>query len=311
MLAGSIQAVVGVFPGALGDLLLAVPALRVLRARYPGAAFTIVVAEPLRTLARMAGLADEVESVDGAATAWLFGAGGMPRWLEGRPAVHSWLGARDPQVRSRLARVATHVSVAAVERGPGRVHAAVAYMRAVGAPADDPLALEPLARMVPVRSARAEAVLASCHRPLVVHRGAGAAAKRWSDAGFAEVAAWWQGSGGTVVELQGPAEDGEPGLPGASVVRGWALPDVAALLAGATRFIGNDSGVSHLAGAVGTTGVAVFGPTDPRRWRPCSSRIAVLAPAVPETAVPPRRVIDALAGHATLTSPEADTIDRA
>jgi heptosyltransferase-3 len=33
-------------------------------------------------------------------------------------------------------------------------------------------------------------------------------------------------------------------------------------------FIGNDSGVSHLAAAAGSRGLVIFGPTDPQRWRP-------------------------------------------
>ena len=46
------------------------------------------------------------------------------------------------------------------------------------------------------------------------------------------------------------------------------LPTVAAIARLAAAFVGNDSGVSHLAAAVGTPGVVIFGPTDPARWRP-------------------------------------------
>jgi ADP-heptose:LPS heptosyltransferase len=52
------------------------------------------------------------------------------------------------------------------------------------------------------------------------------------------------------------------------------LAGIARLAAG---FVGNDSGVSHLAAAVGAPGVVIYGPTDPARWRPLG-RIAVLGP---------------------------------
>jgi ADP-heptose:LPS heptosyltransferase len=47
-----------------------------------------------------------------------------------------------------------------------------------------------------------------------------------------------------------------------------SLPDLAARLAGCWAYLGNDSGVSHLAGLVGARTVAVFGPTAPDVWRP-------------------------------------------
>src|SRR5262249_1067508 len=82
-----------------------------------------------------------------------------------------------------------------------------------------------------------------------------------------------------VAILLGPAEENEAGewqQPGVSVVVGLDLVAVAALLAAGSSYLGNDSGVSHLAGAVGARGGAVFGPTDPRWWRPLWRRIAVV-----------------------------------
>ncbi len=47
-----------------------------------------------------------------------------------------------------------------------------------------------------------------------------------------------------------------------------SLPEVLGLLAEATLFVGNDSGLAHLAGAVGTPAAVLFGPTDPEATRP-------------------------------------------
>jgi heptosyltransferase-3 len=71
--------------------------------------------------------------------------------------------------------------------------------------------------------------------------------------------------------ILGPAEASiEPvftahGLP---TIAQLELAEVGALARLARGFVGNDSGVSHLAAAAGAPGLAIFGPTDPARWRP-------------------------------------------
>jgi heptosyltransferase III len=56
------------------------------------------------------------------------------------------------------------------------------------------------------------------------------------------------------------------------VLKDLDLQTVSGIARIAAAFVGNDSGVSHLAVAVGTSGVVIFGPTDPSRWRPIASR---------------------------------------
>jgi ADP-heptose:LPS heptosyltransferase len=60
------------------------------------------------------------------------------------------------------------------------------------------------------------------------------------------------------------------------VAREWPVRVLAAALAEAGLFLGNDSGVSHLAAAVGTPTVALFGPTDPTVWSPIGPRVTVV-----------------------------------
>ncbi len=55
------------------------------------------------------------------------------------------------------------------------------------------------------------------------------------------------------------------------------LYELACWLARARVYIGNDSGITHLAAAVGTPVVAIFGPTDPAVWAPRGERVAVIA----------------------------------
>jgi ADP-heptose:LPS heptosyltransferase len=78
----------------------------------------------------------------------------------------------------------------------------------------------------------------------------------------------------SAVVVIGPAEAGiepvfrEAGVP---VLKDLDLPTVAAIASIASAFVANDSGVAHLAAAVGASGVVIFGHTDPARWRPMGS----------------------------------------
>ena len=62
----------------------------------------------------------------------------------------------------------------------------------------------------------------------------------------------------------------------ASAALGRSLCQLADLLEGCDLYVGNDSGISHLAGLCGAPTLAIFGPTDPRLWRPLGPRVRVL-----------------------------------
>jgi ADP-heptose:LPS heptosyltransferase len=67
------------------------------------------------------------------------------------------------------------------------------------------------------------------------------------------------------------------GVPEDALARDWPLGEIAALLSLALATVGNDSGPSHLAAAVGCPTVAVFGPTDPLVWAPLGPHARVVA----------------------------------
>ena len=119
---------------------------------------------------------------------------------------------------------------------------------------------------------------------------------------FTAVATRWRAAGGGVVELLGPAEAGDAAADDATVARDWPLPDVAALLAHVDAYVGNDSGVSHLAAAVEARTVVVFTATSSRRWRPLGSRVYAVRSAANADASHPsvERVLAALMGMGIL-----------
>lgn len=61
------------------------------------------------------------------------------------------------------------------------------------------------------------------------------------------------------------------------------------MLAACDAAVGNDSGLTHLAAAVGCPTVALFGPTDPARTTPVGAAVVLRAP-VPDDAREPRRL---------------------
>lgn len=63
----------------------------------------------------------------------------------------------------------------------------------------------------------------------------------------------------------------------APLIEGKPVAEVAILLASAEHVVANDSGIAHLAAAVGTPLTVIFGPTDPRVWRPLGTNVSVVA----------------------------------
>jgi len=110
-------------------------------------------------------------------------------------------------------------------------------------------------------------------RYVVIHPGSIMDTKRWAGARFAEVGRALAARGWTIVITTGPGEEAMAaevarGVEGAVILLRLTIPELAELIRGARLYIGNDSGPMHLAAAVGTPVVAVWGSSDSRRWRP-------------------------------------------
>jgi ADP-heptose:LPS heptosyltransferase len=110
--------------------------------------------------------------------------------------------------------------------------------------------------------------------------GSGAREKNWPDASFRVVADWWRRTCGSVVVILGPVEE-EKGdytalCQGAVVARSLTLGKLAALLGRSDLYLGNDSGVSHLAAALGLVTVVLIGPSNVARWAPRGKNVTVV-----------------------------------
>jgi ADP-heptose:LPS heptosyltransferase len=120
-------------------------------------------------------------------------------------------------------------------------------------------------------------------KPLVVvHPGSGSGHKCAAPEALAGVVSAVQNCGAIPLILEGPA-DREPVerllslcMSQPIVLKGLDLVTVAGVLAYADLFIGQDSGVTQLAGLMGLRTIALFGPTDPDRWAPRGTHVTIL-----------------------------------
>jgi ADP-heptose:LPS heptosyltransferase len=116
---------------------------------------------------------------------------------------------------------------------------------------------------------------------IVIHPGSIMETKRWQGKKFGEVAQGLASRGLTVVVTAGPGEESFASevakqAGGTVILLGLTIPELAELIRGARLFVGNDSGPMHLASAVGTPVVAVWGSSDSRRWRPWGTKYRVV-----------------------------------
>jgi ADP-heptose:LPS heptosyltransferase len=114
---------------------------------------------------------------------------------------------------------------------------------------------------------------------LAIHPGSGSPAKNWPADRLAALADA-RGGGRPWLLVVGPADE-EAAAPlcrcaGALPVRELPVRVLGALLGRAGLYVGNDSGVSHLAAAAGAPTLALFGPTDPAVWSPVGPRVGTV-----------------------------------
>ena len=245
-------------PGAIGDLIVSLPALECLRADY----LEIWAAEQNLPLIRFA---DAVRSIGSTGLDMLEfdAAPGVVERLRSFDSIVSWYGAGRPEFRDAVARLGLPFQF--FPALPSGCHAVDFYLKQVGGGGGAAPHIDcPSILKEPPRKAAA----ARIGRPtVVIHPFASNARKRWPMEKFREVA---RRLNMPVRWCAGPEET----LDGA--VRIDNLYELGCWLARARVYIGNDSGISHLAAAVGTPTIVLFGPTDPAVWAPRGPNVRVL-----------------------------------
>ena len=266
--------------GAIGDFIATLPVLQALRAQWPAATIEIWGYPHIAELAVAAGWAQSVVSLDRAEMARFFVP--EPQFTDAQVAavrsfdlIFNYLHDPVGQVRSNLLLAGAKQVLSGspiVKRG----HAV-------------PFLLEPLqalalydTELVPTldwpadrRAAGRERLraLGLRGRPVAVHPGSGSPSKNWPVERFVDILRRLRANHSEVVAILGEADVAEAAvlareLPDLPVLEGLTLVELAATLAECRAYLGNDSGITHVAAAVGLPVTALFGPSDADVWAP-------------------------------------------
>lgn len=288
----------------IGDLLMVLDAIRDARAAWPAAEIDLAVGSWNAPLAR---LIPEVTSIDLVDAPWLARSAGGMSWPALIAHARGWRGRRydlvvnfEPDIRSNflawLSGAPRRVGywsggggawlTDALEYAPAAhvsENARVLVARAAGRDATAQSRARITPELEPPADARARAAerLGPARGPLIgVHVTGGRESKQWHLDRFAAVARELAAARGATIVLTGSDAD----RPMVDVVKrdlasvrvidatgGMDVPALAALLARLDLFITSDTGPMHLAAAMGTPVVALFGPSHPERYGPRAS----------------------------------------
>lgn len=299
-----INRIVVIKPCCLGDMLMATPVIRTLAQRYPQAEITIVTGDWTQPAIETSPRIDRV--IRYPETSALRAAAQLGWLLRGFSFDLGISLDRSPAtaLALRIAGIPIRAGIDSESRGIGLTHRANpqpdqhetdlyrAVLQSLGF--DDEArhpeyyvpdsALQHISTLIPSEGARRLVVI---HPGGAVNPGVAMLEKRWPATSYGELASLLAHEANATIVLVGTNSDRNA----VDTVRDFArapvvdlcgqldLPQLAALCTKASLYIGNDSGATHLASAVGTPVVAIFGPTNPTRYRPLGRRTRVCAPS--------------------------------
>jgi heptosyltransferase-3 len=275
--------------GALGDFLVTLPAIALLRQRWPNAEIELIGNPVAAALAQNRGLLDRVHAQSSARWLPLYRRAPLP------PDLHAWLSGFDlilsfqpdpaGDLAARFPLRPTQRFIAGLPHppaGPAAAHYCAPLQQLGLRPEALVHRLAPLAPVDPAPG------------PVLIHPGSGSPRKNWPFAEWLALATLLPGPATLILgeaelarSLPGPLAQAHQS--GAGAVRLgdrelgllWEPPleELLRRLAGARAFLGHDSGVSHLAACAGTPGLLLFGPTDPAIWKPPVANLRALQSA--------------------------------
>jgi len=274
--------------GALGDFILTLPSMHVVRERFPAARVEVMGYSHIAALVDRRFYANAVRSIEQRSVAGFFAARGdldpeLSAYFASFETVVSWLYDPDFIFSDNLKRAGVTRLIRAEGSPTREVHATEHLAKWLFEFKMDASLSAP--RIYPSAEDRAQSLkmLARDTPRVALHIGSGSPAKTWPAARFAEIATWLQERGVEVLIIQGPADmESEREFSKHGVARDCSrlkdltLPVLSAVLEQCLFFLGHDSGISHLAAAVGIPTIALFGPTDPALWAPRGPSVTVL-----------------------------------
>lgn len=285
--------------GAIGDFILTLPVLSALRGTFPETQIEVLGYPKIASLALEAGTVDAVRPIEAQALAGFFAKGGtlagpLQEYFASFNIILSYLYDPDGIFQENVLRCTS----AQFHQGPHRpneeesVHATDVF-------------LKPLERLAifeansTPRLSLTEAAMSNC---LALHPGSGSEAKNWPESSWvALLQRIAQESSLNLLLVGGEAEGSRLERlysllppPRRELAKDLPLPTLAKKLSTCSLFVGHDSGITHLAAAVGLRGVALWGPSNPEIWRPRSNRFDLLHEPQGLAALQPDSVFQAI-----------------
>ena len=300
---GKILAIRG---GAIGDFILTLPALHLLRTGLDAERIEILGYESIAQLAVEFGFADRVRSIEHGKLAPFFNPRadldpGLCSYFQEFSLIVSYLYDPDGYFHGNLERAGAKTVIQASHR--------VNELSSDPAAAQLAKPLESLALFLDQPhislNLRSSAGTPPEDGLIALHPGSGSPKKNWGYENWAETARiiHEQYAKARFLIVSGEAEaetitDFLRLLRSREIpfehLENASLPDLARRLAGCQAFLGHDSGVSHLAGAAGVPSVLIFGPTDPAIWAPQNPCVRVLRDdSRMPSAITPKQVLEA------------------
>lgn len=289
--------------GAIGDFILTLPAIAALRRQFPEAYLEVLGYPHIVQLARAGGLVDRARSIEAGSLAAFFARNGplaeeMVDYFSEFDLIISYLYDPDEIFMNNVSRCTPGQFIAGPHRPEERagVHAVKVFLGPLERLAIFDTDQVPRLNIGPRASvAQAEPQQHSATEPpsvkarqasptLALHPGSGSERKNWPERCWADLVQYLiQTTDFNLLVVGGEAE-GErlqrlaAALPPGRVRVAQSLPltDLASLLTGCAGFIGHDSGISHLAAAVGLPGLLLWGDSAEEIWRPPSEKVTIL-----------------------------------
>jgi ADP-heptose:LPS heptosyltransferase len=271
--------------GAIGDFILTLPVLAALRAQFPSARLEVLGYPHIAQLALVGGLVDAVRSIEARPLAGFFARGGkldmdLVQYFESFAVIVSYLYDPDGIFQTNV-RACTKAQFLVGSHRPneaGGEHATQVFLKP----------LERLAIFSPDPVPRlALTPPPSTPKPLALHPGSGSEKKNWPESRWAGLLKRLiDETRGQLLLVTGEAEAERvqrlavvlpPGR--FEVVRNPPLTELALRFGRCAAFVGHDSGISHLAAAVGLPGLVLWGDSVEAVWRPLSEKVILLRQA--------------------------------
>ncbi len=266
--------------GAIGDFILTLPAIRLLRENIAGCHLEVLGYPGIVELAVKAGLADATRSLGDPRLALLFAPGAsidpeLVSYLTGFNLVVSYLFDPDGILRANLERIGVKTLIDWPQRvlsGAGHASEQLAKpLQKLAMFLEEPQWRAPLFPTPPPSVGR---------RHFAIHLGSGSTTKNWAVDHWHRLASDLQKEHPetriTFISGEAEAERGTAQSAGFDHWHALPLPELAERLASCQLFLGHDSGISHLASACGVPSILLFGPTDPATWAPPQPAVQVL-----------------------------------